>query len=117
MADDQSTISSVIASWASGAAATFTAAALGRVMYHAGEVRKMKRRALDTNLIWEIPVAIAMGMVADGVASYFHLDRNVSTAIAVGFGYLGPGGAQALFLRWLGKKDDAAPDDKNGKVP
>ncbi|MBL0375542.1 hypothetical protein JJB09_26440 [Rhizobium sp. KVB221] len=45
-----------------------------------------------------------MGLIADGVASYFGLDRNVSTGIAVGFGYLGPGVAQALFLRWFERK-------------
>lgn len=104
MVDDHTTISGLISSWASGAAATLFGAAIGRLMYLAGEVRKMKRKPFDINLFWELPVAVGMGLLADGVASYFSVDRNISTAISVGFGYLGPGGAQALIIRWFEKK-------------
>lgn len=104
MSDGNETISSLISTWTSGAVSTLVGATIGRLMYHAGEVRKMKRKPLDASLVWELPVAVGMGMMADGVASYFGVDRSVSTAISVGFGYLGPGGVQAIFAKWFEKQ-------------
>jgi len=104
MTEDGQTIAGLISAWAGGAVATLVGATIGRLMYHAGEVRKMNRKPFDKNLIWELPVAVGMGIIADGLAAYFALDRTVSTSIAVGVGYLGPGGVQALFLRWFEKK-------------
>lgn len=50
----------------------------------------MERRPFGWNLLWELPVAISMGLIGAGIAEYFHVTGTAGQAIAVSAGYVGP---------------------------
>jgi hypothetical protein len=52
-----------------GAVTTLIGAFTGRLMYHSGEVKLGRRRFFGKELLWEIPVAVGMAIIGDGIAS------------------------------------------------
>lgn len=84
-----------------GAATTIVGATAGRLMWHMSEVKRDNRKFLGWELVWELPIAFGMGLLGDGVTSYFDLDDTTGIAVIVGLAYLGPRGVEALLSRWL----------------
>jgi hypothetical protein len=87
-----------------GALTTLIGAVTGRLMYHSGEVKLGRRRFFGKELLWEIPVAIGMAIIGEGIASYLGLGQPVSTGLVATLAYLGPRGAEALLTTWIGRK-------------
>lgn len=88
-----------------GAVTSLIAAATGRAMYHAGEVRARRRPILSWDLAWEMPLAVGMALIGDGLSAYWHLDEPVGVALIAILSYLGPRGAGAFLERWFNRKD------------
>lgn len=84
-----------------GAATTLVGAAIGRLMWHSGEVRKGQRRFFGPELLWEIPVAIGMAIIGEAIASYMGASPTVTTGIVAVAAYIGPRGAEVLLTKWL----------------
>lgn len=87
-----------------GAATTLVAAFVGRVMFHAGEVRAKRRRILSFDLAWEVPLAIGMALIGDALGDYLDLENTVRVGLIAVLSYLGPRGASAMFERWMTRK-------------
>lgn len=83
-----------------GTATTLIGAAMGRLMYHAGEVKAKRRRFFGREILWEVPIAVGMAIIGEGVASYFGLGQPVRTAILA---YLGPRGSEVFIERIIRK--------------
>lgn len=92
-----------IESIAGGAATTLIGAFAGRLMYHVGEVRKQKRRLFGWEVLWELPVAIGMAIIGEGLASYLGFEQPVSTAIIAALAYYGPRGAEVMLERIIAR--------------
>lgn len=87
-----------------GAVTSFIGALVGRAMWHSGEVKAKRRKMFGPELLWELPTALGMGFVGEGLAGYFALESTARTAVIVALAYLGPRGAQALAERFIGSK-------------
>lgn len=87
-----------------GAFTTLAAALTGRAMYHAGEVRARHRPILSWDLLWELPLAIGMALIGEGLGEYLGLSSVVQTAGIAALAYLGPRGAGALIEKYLTRK-------------
>lgn len=83
-----------------GAGTALVAAAAGRLMWHAGEVRSRRRPAFGLFLVWEIPMAIGMALIGDGAGEYFDLSDSQTVALIAILSYLGPRGICAVLERW-----------------
>lgn len=69
---------------------------IGRLVFHSREVQAGRRSPFGWHLLWEIPVAIAMGTIGMGIASYLSLPHGWPTAAVVAsISYIGPG-----FIEW-----------------
>lgn len=106
MNDGGSSISDVINAWFGGALTTLAGAVAGRLMYHVGEVRKLRRAFFGRELVWELPIAIGMALIGEGVSAYWEFSRPVTTGVVATLAYLGPRGAEALLMRWLDNGKD-----------
>lgn len=87
-----------------GALTTLIGAFTGRLMYHSGEVKLGRRRFFGKELLWEIPVAIGMAIIGEGIARYLELGQPVSTGLVATLAYLGPRGAETLMTSWFSQK-------------
>lgn len=85
------------AAWST--ASTLILAWIGRMSWHVRQVQKRRRRFWSAHLLWELPTAIAIGFVADGISAYFHLDGAAAKAVTIMVAYLGPAGIEAIILR------------------
>lgn len=82
-----------------GAATTLIAAILGRLVYHGHEVRHGRRPLFGKHLVWEVPTAVAMALVAEAAAQYAGLGPQVTTGVVAVLAYLGPRGARDVLER------------------
>ena len=82
-----------------GAATTLLAATLGRLVYHGSEVRAGRRPLFGWHLVWEVPTAVVMALVAESLASYAGLSSQVTTGVVAVLAYLGPRGARDIVDR------------------
>jgi predicted benzoate:H+ symporter BenE len=87
-----------------GAATTLIAAALGRLVYHGNEVRAGRRAVIGWHLVWEVPTAVVMALVAESLASYAGLSPQVTTGVVAVLAYLGPRGAREVVERVIAPK-------------
>lgn len=87
-----------------GALTTLAAALAGRAMYHAGEVRAKRRPIFSWDLLWELPLAVGMAMIGEGIGDYLGLSRVTTTALVAALSYLGPRGAGVLIEKYLTRK-------------
>lgn len=106
MTDKQQTVVDLLQAWFGGAGTTLIGAALGRFMLHVSEARKAKRKFFGPELVWELPIAIGMAIIGEGMAAYLSLGHPTSTGLVAALAYLGPRGAEVLFMKWFGKKTD-----------
>lgn len=79
-----------------GAAATVFGAMMGRLMWHTSEVRKQNRKFFGAELLWELPVALGMGVLGEGLAEYLNLGDTGRVACVVFMAYLGPRGLEVV---------------------
>lgn len=87
-----------------GAATTLIAASLGRLVYHGHEVRHGRRPLFGRHLVWEVPTAVVMALVAESLSQYVGLGQQVTTGVVAVLAYLGPRGAREVVERLLKPK-------------
>lgn len=104
MQDKYQSLSALIEAWGGGALLTIASALLGRLMWHLQEVRKLRRRFLGIELLWELPTAVGMALIGEGLASWLGFGQPAYTAVIASLAYLGPRGAEVLFMRWFSRK-------------
>ena len=92
MSNDPHWLTDIADSIFGGTVTTMAGAFIGRLMWHAREVKAGKRRFLSIELLWDIPVAVGMALIAEGLASYFDLGRPATTGLVAMAAYLGPRG-------------------------
>ncbi|MGL1919958.1 MAG: phage holin family protein [Hyphomicrobiales bacterium] len=81
------------------------AAVAGRMIFHVSEVKKGKRNFFGKALIWDLIIAVCMGIIAEGVTEYLGLSGHVKTALIAVLAYLGPQVIDVVFGMWSrGKK-------------
>ena len=71
---------------------------LGRLiaLAHAGSTRPS-----GVSLLWEIPLALGMGVIGKGVADWFGLDAFPEYAVTIAVSYSGPRLLDIAIARWL----------------
>ncbi len=84
-----------------GGVTAFLSAMTGRLMWHAGEVRAKRRPILSLTLIWELPMAVGMALIGEGLGAYLGLGREVTVGLIAVLSYLGPRGAGAMLEKWI----------------
>ena len=104
MSDPTETIVSLLDGWFGGAATTLIGAFMGRAMWHATEVRKGNRKMFGREVIWELPIAVGMALIGEGIGTYMQFSHPISTAIVASLAYFGPRGTEILFTKWFGSK-------------
>ncbi len=78
--------------WLSGQdTVTAGIATLGGLIGRLMALSQERRMPLRWGLIWELPTAIGMGLVARGAADYFNVAGFPAFAISIVGGYIGPG--------------------------
>ena len=81
---------------------------VGRLAWHTAEVQRGRRRFFSIHLLWELVAAIAIGLVADGVAAHLGLVGAPRTAAIVALAYLGPRGLEDRGGRLLAARKGGA---------
>ena len=74
-------------------------ALLTRLLWHWRLVQMGHRHFWSRELVWEVPTAIFMGVLAGGIVSHFDLSGSEGYAIAGVCGWLGPRGMEVLLTR------------------
>lgn len=77
---------------------------LGRLMYHAKQVQAGKRKPFSWVLLWDLPIALGMGWIALGVATWLSISWEPAISLALAISYLGPYVIDMAFLRWQNKE-------------
>lgn len=96
-----------------GAAGVGVAGATGmRLIWVGYQLRDGDRRVVAAWLLFELLIAVMMGLAAIGVAEWFGLTGWQTFAMAGAFGWLGPKGIEACFLRWIARVIPKKPGGK-----
>ncbi len=69
----------MVDAWLGGAGLTLVGAALGRAMYHVQQARKGFRKFLGREIVYELPIALGMALIGEGLASWLNLQQPAST--------------------------------------
>lgn len=81
---------------------------LGRVMFHAREVQRGRRKPLSWTLVLDVPIALAMGWIIYGLCAWYDVIPQVTISAAILASYLGPYTLDRLVARvsdkYLGEK-------------
>lgn len=104
MSEKHNSIVELLNAWFGGAFTTMFGAVIGRFMWHAQEVRRMKRKFFGRELLWEFPIAVGVALIGQGLASWLGLGQRSTTGLIASLAYLGPRGAEVLFIRCFGAK-------------
>jgi len=91
--------------------ATGGAGIMGRLLYHAKQIQAGKRKPLGWVLFWDIPIALGMGWLALGLATWLKISWEPTFSLALVAAYLGPYGIDTIFVRWTEKKLGKEPID------
>lgn len=70
---------------------------LGRLMFHAKQVQQGKRKPLTLALLFDLPIAFAMGWITYGLCVWFDLAPQPTISAAIAASYLGPYSVDRLF--------------------
>lgn len=106
MQEHPQTLAEFVNYWTGGLGATLGGAWLGRMMWHAQEARRARRRFFGPELLWELPVAAGMAFIGEAVSNLWGFGQPISTGLVAALAYLGPRGIEVLFLKWFGRKFD-----------
>ena len=77
------------------------AAILGRLVWHVRQAQKAERKFISIHLVFELIIAVGIGLVADGALEYYGLTGSPKTAGTIVLAYLGPGGIEFIIRRYL----------------
>lgn len=69
MSQKYTSLVELLNAWFGGAATTLIAVLAGRLMWHTNEVRKMRRKFFGKELLWEMPIAVGMAFIGEGLGS------------------------------------------------
>jgi len=105
MQEEVGTIASTLNALMGGAMATIVAGMSGRLMFHVMEVKKNARKFFGRELLWEIPTAVGMAMIAESLLVYVGTPDSVKTGAIAAIAYLGPRIIEDLFTKYTGKKE------------
>lgn len=72
---------------------------LGRLMFHAREVQRGRRKPWSWALAFDVPIALAMGWVAYGLCVWARLGIEPTITAAILSSYLGPYTVDRIFAR------------------
>lgn len=75
------------------------AAILGRLMYHATQVQKGKRKPWSAAVMFDLPIALGLGWAIYGICVYFDLSPEPTVSAAIVGSYLGPYTLDRVFAR------------------
>lgn len=84
---------------------------MGRLMYHARQVQSGKRKPFSWALMFDLPIALAMGWLIYGLCVWLDLGPEPTISMSIGGGYLGPWVVDRIFALMADKyfgKDKAA---------
>lgn len=73
---------------------------MGRLMFHARQVQQGKRKPWSWALLFDVPIALAMGWIAFGVCVWFDLKIEPTISAAIISSYLGPYSVDRVFAWW-----------------
>lgn len=104
MSDKYATLTEMLNAWWGGGITTLVAAIMGRMMFHSTETRSGRRKFFGPQLLWEAPMAVGMALIGEGVCFYLEAGPLLRPMIVGGLAYIGPRGAEALFMRWVTTK-------------
>ncbi len=104
MSDKYNSLYELLNAWGGGALSTIVGAMVGRAMWHTNEARKGRRKFLGLELLWEVPVALGMAFIGEGIASYLNVGQPATTGLIAGLAYLGPRGTEVLFQKWFSRR-------------
>lgn len=79
------------------------AGVVGRLMYHARQVQRGKRKPIGWALLLDLPIAFGMGWGAYGVCVWAGLGSEPTVSAAIAVSYLGPYSIDRLFGRLADK--------------
>lgn len=82
---------------------TGLAGTIGRLMYHAQQVQRGKRKPVSWLLLLDLPIALGMGWGIFGVCKWAGLIPELTFSAAIAAGHLGPHVIDALFSRAANK--------------
>jgi len=103
--EDQKLISTALDTVFGGLFTTIFSASMGRLMWHAREVRQGRRKFLSVEILWDVPIAIGMAIVAEGIGAYFEFSRPITSALVAVCAYLGPRGFEVWAERILSGRE------------
>lgn len=70
---------------------------VGRMAVHVGLVQMRRRKFWSPHLTWELMIAVAVGIAAEGLTEYLGLTGKVQAGAIVLVSYLGPRFFEGLF--------------------
>lgn len=76
------------------------AGVLGRLMFHARQVQQGRRKPVSWALLFDLPIALAMGWITYGLCVWFGLEPQPTISAAIAASYLGPFTLDRLFTAW-----------------
>lgn len=76
---------------------TGAAGVLGRLMLHARMVQQGKRKPWSWALMFDLPIAFAMGWITFGLCVWFKLAPEPTISAAIAVSYLGPYSVDRVF--------------------
>lgn len=105
MQDDPATISEALEALFGGAVTTLIAGVTGRVLYHMMEVKRSTRKMFGKELMWEMPTAVGMALIAESVVIKVGVDGSMKTGAIAAIAFLGPRVIEEMWSKWAGKKE------------
>lgn len=92
------------------------AGVIGRLMFHARQVQRGKRKPLSWALAFDLPIALAMGWITYGLCVWLRLDPEPTISAAIAASYLGPYSVDSLFARaadrWVSERGNEEEKQK-----
>ena len=89
------------------ASSAFAAAIGGRLAWHTRLVQQGERNFISWELALELPLVFVGYVLGTAAADYLgYTNSMVANAIVMVVAYLGPGGVQALMMRYFAPKKD-----------
>lgn len=89
------------------AGSAFAAAVAGRLAWHTRLVQQGERNFLSWELLLELPLVFVGYILGSAVATYLGYSNSaVVSGIVMVVAYLGPGGVQAIMMKYFAPKQD-----------
>lgn len=72
-----------------------------RLLWHRRLVRLGHRHFWSTDLLWELPTAVACAVIGGGVTEYYDLTGVAAHAVVGAVAWMGPRGLEIALSSWL----------------